>query len=173
VSARLLAALALLLAGCASPLGGEDLELSTGLSGSPGLGLRLGFAQRLHAGAGGRVDFQTEVVHQRLDEATRPDGEVGDELDLVRVGLRWRATPAESSTWGARAGIVWLRARGDVGPLDGTGDFGGVFLGAEREWRLGRHLATGPGLVLHLVDSEGDGDSGLLAEAAWVLVWRL
>ncbi|HED64539.1 MAG TPA: hypothetical protein ENJ09_03185 [Planctomycetes bacterium] len=162
-----------LAAGCASPLGGRDLELGAGLSAIPGAGASVSFSQRMHSGPSGRIDAIVDLTHQRVDRAVGAHGRVGNGFDQVRAGLRWRSTPDEPETWALRGGIAWLRAEGDPLLLSEPGDYGGGFLGIGYEWSLSPHLVCGPELTLQYFISEGNGDAGLVPELAWHVLWKL
>ena len=157
-------------AACASPLGGEDLELAVGPSVLPGVGASATVSQRIANPGDARLDFEVDYAHQELDE----EGPTGkDDWDRVRAGLKllW---PAEADwRWTARFGGVWARALGDPEFLDSRGDYGGVYLGAGFEFPLGKALATGPELSVSALDSEGSGDFGWVPEITWRLIWRL
>ena len=171
---RILSLLVLALAAsCASPLGGEDLELTGRLVAGPGVGASVSLAQNLRAGVPGRLDFEGTLVRQEVDEAVDEEGDVGDELTVVRIGLLWRPTPERAGTWTGRAGLAWLRSTGDAGALRNPGDYGGIYLGLGYEWKLGPHLATGPVWIAHWLDAEGDGNSGLVHMGGWGFTWRL
>ncbi len=163
--------LAVVLGSCASPLGGEDLELWLGASALPGAGVVAGLSQRLWQGQDLRVDYEMDLLHQELSDAG-PSGD--DEWDQIRAGLRLRPPSMETPRWSGRAGAVWLRSQGETGVLEEADDYGGVYAGAGLDFDIGPALATGPDLSLLYVDAESDrGGSGLVSELAWRLVWRL
>ena len=172
IATLLSAALALFLGcACASPLGGEDLELSLGASALPGAGALAGLSQRLWEGEHRRLDFEMQYVHQELAD----EGPSGDnDWDELRGGLRLRSPSQASTVWFASTGAVWLRARGEPEVLDAPDDYGGVYLDLGLAFALTPSLATGPDLSFLAVDAEGDrSGGGTLTELAWRIVWKL
>ena len=168
-AALLVLALALLfVGGCAAPTPGDDFELSTGLSVAPGAGAVVGFAQRIHATPRERYDLVLDWSRQSVDAAVSPIGDEGDTLDFIRLGVRYRR-----AGWSARFGAAWVRAQGDPERLPGGRDYGGAHFGLGREFALGERFLTGPEVLVHYVDSEGTGTSGVLTEFVWRLTWRL
>ncbi len=160
----------LVAAGCASPLGGQDLDLSVGASALPGLGGLVGLSQRIWQGEDRRVDFEMELVHQELED---PGPQGDDDWDQIRGGLLLRSADPGPS-WIARGGGVWLRSQGETSVLDDAGDYGGLYLGAGLDFPVGTSLRSGPDLSLLFVDAEGSrGGSGVVVELAWRLTWRL
>jgi hypothetical protein len=159
-----------LVSACASPFGGQDIDLIGGFSTFPGVGGTLGIAQRIQTHENIRFDFEMDIVHQELDKAG-PSGE--NDFDQVRAGLK-ASYPADSPNRGtARLGIVWLRTLGDAVGIDGEGDFGGGFLGLGYQFRLTPHLSLNPDLCFALVDAEGGGDFGAVVEITWRFLWHL
>ncbi len=156
------------LASCASPVGGNDLELSAGVSAVPGTGVTLGVSQRFAEGPSGRYDLALDWTRQSVDEAVGANNRVGDSLDLIRMGVRYRRVG-----WTARFGVAWIRAQGDPESLPDATDYGGAHFGVGYEFPLGEHLLTGPEVTAHYVDAEGTGDSGVLTEVSWRLIWKL
>jgi len=164
------ALLAALLAGCASPLGGEDIDLTFGPSTLPGVGASLGLAQKITTYRDWRFDVELDLVHQELEEPG-PDGD--NDLDQVRFGFK-AAWPFESHHQAtARLGVAWLRTLGDAEFLDGTGDFGGGYVGLGYQLRLTEHLSFNPDVALLVVDAEGSGDFGQGVEITWRFIWHL
>jgi len=167
---RALAGLALALAACSSPLGGEDFDLSAAAHALPGLGFGAGFAQRVGELSDLRIDAEITLVHQELSDA----GPLGDDWDQILGGLRFSPAERDSHYFYGRAGVTWLRADGDPEFLDDPGDYGGGYGGVGYEWSLSPSLATGPELTLSYVDGEGHSSgSGLIGEIAWRWVWHL
>lgn len=166
-------ALTLSAVGCTSPLGGRDLELGATAGALPGLGGAVSFSQRMHGGAAGRLDAQVDLTHQSVDRDVGAHGRVGDTVDQIRAGVLWRPTPEASGTWTVRAGVAWLRAKGDPVFLDEPGDYGGGFFGLGYRWHVTPSLVQGPELTVQFFDSEGNGGSGFVPELAWGLWWKL
>ncbi len=167
-----LLAAALLAGGCSSPLGGRDLELGVGPSALPGVGGMLSFTQRVFSNEEREIGVEVDWTQQRVDR-DRQAGFRGSELDQVRLGVRGRWLAGALEDWHMRGGVVWLRTLGDPVYLDKPGDYGGGYLGFGYEFPLGEHLVTGPDLTVHLVDSEGSGDAGVVPQLAWRLYWKL
>jgi len=162
--------IAALLGACASPLGGEDIDLGVGASALPGLGVTVSASQRMTSTENARIDVEFGWTHQELDD--HPDG-TDEDWEQVQLGLLWEKDPLEAQHWIARAGVVWLRAQGDPVYLDDPGDYGGVYLGVGYRWETSPHLSTGPDFSLLLVDGEGRQCGGVVPQLAWRLVWHL
>lgn len=161
--------LAFLFAACASPLGGEDLDLGVGASGLPGYGFVVSAAQRMTSTENFRVDLEIDWTHQELDDD--PDG-TDEDWEQVRLGFLFERNPAATRHWTARTGFVWLRAQGDPVYLDDPGDYAGMYLGLGHVWDVSPHLSHGPDFSLLLVDGEGSQSGGLVPQIAWRLVWH-
>ena len=160
-------------AGCASPLGGENLEIGAGVSGLPRVGGLISVSQRMHTAPWGRLDFELDLVHQELKTDESETGHRDDDFDQVRLGLRWRLEPVEPRTLVLRLGVAWMRIQGDFKYLDEPADYGGGYLGVGYEFPLGDHAVTGPDFSLLLMDAEGTGDSGFVPQLAWRILWKL
>lgn len=161
---------ALLLAGCASPLGGRDVDVFVGPSTVPGAGAVLGLAQRVTTARGVRWDVELDLARQVLrDEG--PDGD--DEWSQARIGAAASFPADRRDRWVARVGYVWARALGDARLLDTTGDFGGGYVGLGYRFPLGPSLSFEPDLSLLVLDAEGGGDFGYVPVLGWRLVWHL
>lgn len=158
------------LAGCSSPLGGQDLDLALAAHALPGVGGGVGLSQRMGTFAGQRLDFEIALMHQELSEA----GPRGDDWDQIWGGLRLGALERDGLSGTFRAGVTWLRVEGDPEYLDDPGDYGGLYAGAGLEWPVSAALSTGPEATVSAVDSEGSkSGAGLTGEIAWRLVWHL
>lgn len=160
-------------ASCASPLGGEDLELGAGVTGLPRVGGLVSFSQRMHTADWGRLDLEVDVSHQDLKEDEAENGHRDDDFGQVRLGMRWRLEPVDPRTLVLRLGIAWMRVQGDFEYLDEPADYGGGFVGIGYEFPLGDHAVTGPDFSLMLMDAEGTGDTGLVPQFAWRILWKL
>ena len=160
----------LLLGACASPLGGEDIDLTVGASALPGYGVTTGIAQRMTTTENARIDLEFDWTRQKVDDD--PDG-TDDSWQQIQLGLLWKKDPLETRHWIARAGVAWLRAQGDPVYLDEPGDYGGVYLGLGYLWETSPHLSTGPDFTLLFVEGEGSQGGGLIPQIAWRLVWHL
>ncbi len=159
-----------LVASCASPLGGQELDITFGPSTEPGLGGTIGLAQKIHTYENVRFDVELDLVHQELEDEGPTDE---DDFDQVRFGFK-AAFPATSKhQMTTRLGVAWLRTLGDAVYLDGTGDFGGGYLGLGYQVRLSKHLSFNPDIAVLVVDAEGGGDFGQLIEVTWRLIWHL
>jgi len=170
-----LALAALSAAGCASPLGGEEIELAAGPVVGPGVGILASGSQRMLEGR--RIDLHVEagLAHQGLDDDVDHRGRrVTKGWDQVFLGLKAVRGTDEGHRWVARAGAVWLRAQGDPVFLDEPTDYGGVFFGVGYEHRLSEHLSTGPDFALIGAFPEAaGGGAGVVPQLAWRLVWHL
>lgn len=164
-----LAVAAALGTGCASPLGGRELDLALSAQGLPGAGVGLALAQRMVDAGARRIDFELGVERQELPD----EGPQGNDWTRVFAGLRCAAAEPGSHLQG-RAGVTWLRSEAEAGGLEEGGDYGGAYAGAGWSFELGPALATGPDLTLLFLDSEGDASgSGMVAELAWRWTWHL
>jgi len=160
---------AALLAGCASPLGGRELDLALSAQAFPGAGAGLALAQRMVDHGDRRIDFELGVERQELPD----EGPKGDDWTRVFAGLRCAASEPRSHLQG-RAGVTWLRTEAEGGGLEEAGDYGGAYAGAGWSFELAPALATGPDLTVMFLDSEGDSSgSGMVAELAWRWTWHL
>ena len=156
--------------GCASPFGGEDVDVSLGLSTLPGLGATLGLSQRIVTARGVRYDVGVDLTHQELDDPG-PDGD--DDWRQFRLGFSAGFFGEQRRGWIARAGLTWVRAQGDPGYLDTTGDFGGGYMGLGYRFPLSRFVSFEPDISVLVLDAEGGGDFGYVPELTWRLVWHL
>lgn len=156
--------------GCVSFLGGEDLDLSVGPVTIPGYGVSLGFAQQVTTQHDVRYDIELDLVHQELQDPG-PTGD--DDFDSVRFGAKASYPAHQPNRATARLGVTWLRTLGDSKFLDGTGDFGGGYVGLGYQWRLTESLSFNPDVSVLVVDAEGGGDFGQIVELTWRLIWHL
>jgi len=157
-------------AACASPLGGEDIDVGVGASGLPGYGVTASIAQRMANTANGRVDFELQWTHQELEDD--PDGP-DEDWEQVQLGWRYKYAPEADRHWVASVGAVWLRAQSDPKFLDAPGDYGGAYLGLGYRWDMGPHLSLGPDVTLLFVEGEGSLGGGVIPQFALRLVWHL
>jgi hypothetical protein len=168
------AAALLFAAACASPRPGEDFELSIGPSLLPNIGVAASAGQAFHRSRASSWIFETNGVFQFLDDSDVADAGNSGAEDWYQLGggVKVLFTPDERRHASLRAGVVWLRALGDVNLIDDPGDYFGFYVGGGFETELGRHLSTGPDLILMTVFPEGGGNPELVPQLAWRLIWR-